>query len=445
MAWPIVLGTMSWTLMHFVDMAMVGQLGTAPLAAVGAGGLWIYTVASFVIGVSTCVGTFVSQSIGRGEPSDCARYTWQGVYFSVASCVFAFVLWPLSEPIFSSMSHGAEVTRLEVEYFQVRLVGFAFIAWQGALAGFFQGINKPRIPMVVAVISVVLNIVLDYAFIFGKFGVPRMEVAGAAWATVVALGVQVALLQLIMVSGSINAEFGSRAAYRFDKEKMRELLQVGIPSGLSMVLNVTNWAIFTGYIVGRFGETALAAHNAAVTLMHLSFMPAIALNNAIAPIVGQWIGKGLPDRAEGRTYTAMRLAVVYMLFMGTLFAFSGPYLLRIFTLDQEVIDMGWRLLICAAIFQGFDAVTITLSGALRGAGDTRWMAWTTALCAYCFFLPTALALAFPLHLGALGAWYGATAYIILLSGLSYWRFQGGRWRRIKIFHHGAKAAADPGL
>jgi MATE family multidrug resistance protein len=434
MAWPIILGSMSWTVMQFVDNVMLGHLGTAPLAAGGSAGVWAWTMNTFILGVVGCVSTFASQSLGKGRPEDCAKYAWQGIYLSIAAGALVFVLWPLSGPLFRSMGHSEEVTRLEIVYFRVRLFGYVFIAWQTALAAYFQAVNRPQFPMYASIIANAINAVLAYLLIFGKFGFPRWEVRGAATATVIALGLQVVMLQAVFFGKGMHAAYATRTSYAFDARKVRELLRIGGPAGIMFFLDIFNWSVFTGFIVGHFGEKSLAAHNAAVSLMHMSFMPAVGLNNAIAPIVGQWIGRGRIDRAKARTYTAMKLAMGYMFVMGIVFGVFGGVMVRgFFSADGEVISIGHWLLIFAAVFQGFDAVNITVSGALRGAGDTRWMAVVTAIFAYAVFLPAALLFAFVLKGGAVGAWIGATIYVVGLSGLLFGRFHGERWRHINIF------------
>lgn len=442
MAGPAILSNLSFTAMQFVDTVMVGKLGTDQLAAVGSAALWSWVVVSFFVGIVSCVTTFVSQSLGRGEPHNCGSYAWQGIYFALGTIAFAGVLYPLSGPMFESMNHGLEVTRYELDYFRVRVLGLFLIPWQAALAAFFMGINRPMVPMAVAIAGNALNVVLDYCLIFGAAGFPRLEVAGAAWATVASLALQCAVMQAILLSGPVRREYGT-ARLRFDRIKMRELIVVGWGAGVTWCLDVVTWGVFTSYIVGGAGTVALAAHNSAIQIMHVSFMPAVGLNHAIAPIVGRWIGRGDLERAKARTYTSTRLAMGYMFVMGVIFAVLGGRLLDwAFTDDPDVISLGHWLLIMAAIFQGFDAITIVMSGALRGAGDTRWQAIVMGLAAYLVFLPLAYFLAVSVALGALGAWIGATIYIIGLSGLFFHRFYGEKWRHMKIFTADKDAAHD---
>ena len=455
MAIPIITGSLSYTLMRFVDQWMVAKLDSEGIAfsAVGMAGLASFLMTCFFIGAIGCVSTFVSQSLGRGEKQDCARYAWQSVHVALSTAIVALVFLPLSRPIFNWLPHPAAVRELEVVYFRIRLLGFVFIVWQCALGCFFQAIKRPGITMWTGILANLLNMGLDYVLIFGKFGFPQWGVKGAAIATVAAQMTQVVILQAVFLNRRMDDEFGTRTAYRPDWVKIRELLRIGWPGGLTLFLDLLNWSAFSIVIVGMFGVTAMAAHTAAINLMHLAFLPALGLNQAIAPIVGQWIGRGEIPKAKARTYTTMKLAVSYMVSMGILLIFTGRSLIGFFfSQDPDVIALGHTLLLLAAVFQGFDAINIVLFGALRGAGDTRWMMFAAIVGGYFFFLPISLFLAvrafiplawpFTTHIywlpvgcgwEAVGAWIGATFYIIGFAGAIFLRFHGEKWRHIRIF------------
>ena len=438
LAVPIIIGMMSWTLMQFVDNIMVARVGKEALAAVGSAGIWSFLLAGMFIGTCSCVATFVAQSIGRGRPEESAHYTWHGVYFALFGGVAALALWPLAPHLFGIMGHSEEVTRLETVYFQIRLAGFIFLAWAAALTSFFQAIHRPMLPSLVAIGCNLLNAGLDYLLIFGyePLGIPRLEVVGAAWATVIATVANALILHAIFISGAFHREYATRAwdSIRFQWRKLRELVRIGIPAGLAMTLDIAIWGIFISIIVGRFGDEVLAAQTAVITMMHVSFMPAVGLNHAITAIVGKYVGAKDIPRAKARAYTATRIAAVYMVGMGLVFAFlGGPMLEHLFDSGPEVVRIGRVLFILAALFQGFDAVNIVISGALRGAGDTRYMAIVMFIAAYAFFLPAAAVFAFTMNGGAIGAWIAATIYIIGLSGILLHRFASERWLGIEIF------------
>lgn len=443
MAFPIILGMLSFVFMQFVDQWMVSRLGKEALAAVGSAGLWSYAVTTFVLGIVGCVSTFASQSLGRGNLSNCTAYTWQGIYLSLVSGVLVLVFWPASEWFFKSMNHSPEVTRLEILYFQIRLFGFVFIIWQGALAAFFQAVNRAIVPMYAALAANIVNAILDYLLIFGKFGFPAWGIGGAAIATVASLLVQVVMLQYVFMNATYHEAYRSRETYRPNMAKIRELLGIGVPAGVTHLMDVLVWGLFTSYLVGSFGDNQLAAHNTAIIYLHLCFMPALGVHHAIAPIVGQWLGRGRVDIAKKRVYTAFGLAMCWTTFVGLQLALFGGPLMRIFSDVPEIVEIGKKLLIFSAIFQAFDACNIIVSGALRGAGDTRWLAIVMTSLAYLFFMPMAYFIAVTLDGQAVGAWLGATIYIIVMSFVLFWRFKSERWRDINIFTSTTVATETP--
>jgi MATE family multidrug resistance protein len=431
---PIILGSLSYTIMRFVDQMVVSRLGTEALAAMGSAGVWSYVMGCFVFGIVGCVSTFVSQCYGRGDLGQCARYTWQGVYVSLVAGVLALVMWPMTGPLFHLMGHSAEVTRQEITFFQIWLAGYAAIAWMTATSSFFQSVGRSSIPMYVTIAANVLNLALNLLLVFGLLGFPRLGIAGSALATVIAQWFQAIWLHAIFMSKPFHARFNSRRSFAPDFRRMAELVRIGFFGGLTIFMDVANWAIFTSFVVGHFGDVALASHNAAIGFMHLCFMPALGINQGICVIVGQYIGRKDFQTAIARTYTAIKVTSIFMFCSGLVFAFFGKHLIHaFFSQDPGVMALGHTLLILAALFQAFDAVNIVVLGTLRGAGDTFWVAVIVFVGAYFFFLPLSLLCAFVLGWGAVGAWIGATIYIITLSGVLLLRFRGGRWRDIRIF------------
>ena len=219
----------------------------------------------------------------------------------------------------------------------------------------------------------------------------------------------------------------TRSSWRFEWNRIRELFSLGVPAAVSMFLDIANWWIFVAFIVGRLGAVQLAATTIALSFMHICFLPAVGLNYGISAIVGQWLGRGDVPRAKARTYTAMRIAASYMAVMGLIFAVFGAKIIQfVFDAEADVASLGHKILILAAFFQAFDAVNIVSMGALRGAGDTRWMMYITFITSYFMFLPLAILFGIILNGGALGAWAGTTIFVILLSGLCSGAFTARR-------------------
>lgn len=441
MSFPIILGSLSFVIMEFGDKWMVAKVSTEAFAAIGSASIWSFTVATLFVGIIGCVSTFVAQCYGKEDFRGCAVYTWQAIYLALPLGLVALLMLPLSEPLFRSMQHSESLTALEVSYFRIRLLSYIAIGWTTALSGFFQAVNRAWIPMLTTFFGIGLNIFLNWLWIYGNWGFPRLELAGAAWATVTSMYTVLIVMQAIYLLPWFDQRYHTRRAWRFSLPRTRELVRIGLPGGLTHFLDIAVWGIFTSYVIGWFGEVPLAANTAAMVFLHLCFMPAVGLNQGIAAIVGQWIGAGDIARAKARTWTAIKLAMAYMVPTGITLAIFGSQLVSLFSDQPEVIRLGHKLLILAAIFQAFDAVNITCMGALRGAGDTRFMMWVMFFGSYVAFLPMALVLAFVVSMGAFGAWLGATIYISGLSFVLFRRFNSERWRHINIFSEADTPAA----
>lgn len=435
LAGPMIVTNISFTIMQFVDRFMVSRLGTEALAAILPAGMLSFVPASFALGVIISVNTFVSQNLGRGEKKDCSNYCWQAIYMGF--CYFAVVLavmWPLAPLIFKWFGHETGVVTLEVTYLRIMLYSQFLVVMVWASSQFFMGIHRPSITMYAALCGQVVNIVFNYLLIFGKFGFPAMGIAGAGWGTFIGLAVGAAVRIWVFLGSGINREYRSRQSLHVDFSKMRDLLKIGFPTGFGFMINMAFFSVILFGLVGRFGKESLAATSAVFSCMNVSFMPIIGLGTALTAAVGKSIGAGRKDIAVKQTAICLRLALVYMGFVGLCFFVFRNDLMALWSSDDKVIGIGIRIFICAAVFQVFDAILIIHADALRGAGDTLWFATaeatsaTIVLGAGGFFMLTF----FP-EFGALGPWIAATAKIIVVSLLVRWRFKSNRWMRIDLF------------
>jgi len=443
LAFPIIVTIGSNTLMNAADTWMVAQLGKKYMAAIMPAGLLNHVLVSFFIGVLSCVNTFVGQSYGRRELPDCSHYAWQGIYLSMLIALGVMILWPLTTEIFRLIGHPPHVQPLEAAYFRIRLWGVGGAVMTVALAAFFYATTRPIVPMIATILANVFNLVGDYALIFGKLGFPELGIKGAAIATNIAAWLCALMMLAVFLSRPFNETYSSRGTWQWDWPKARRLFRVGWPAGLSMGLDVGSWAVFTCLILGSFGVDALAAGSATGQILAGSFMPTIALGIALTALVGQWIGRGNVRRAVARYKTALKIGGAYMTFMGVVFVVFRHNLIALFRGEPEVVDLGGKFLIFAAAFQFFDAITIVTSGALKGAGDTKWPMVAQVLAAWCVFLPLGYFLAFHTRLGALGGWAAAAAYIWLLGAALFCRFFSGKWKRIDIFEKVRASAVAP--
>ena len=433
-AFPVIVAMASHTLMTFVDTRMLAGYGKNELAAVGAAGAVAFTIIAFMFGTAGCTSTFVSQSMGRGMPQECSRYTWQGMHFGIYAQAAVIPVMLTSTWIFAAFGHEPQLQRLESIYFEIRLAHVAGTAAYAALSSFFQGIGRPIVPMYAALVANLFNVLVNYAFIFGKFGAPELGIGGAALGTLISSYLQSGLLLLAFLWKPTHEEFRTRSHPHLDLGRLRRLLRIGVPSGLNFMLDVASWAVFTNIIIGRLGRDILAANNVCHSIIGLSFMPAVGMNKGVTVLVGQYIGRKNIRAAKRRAYLGIGLAMCYMVFMGLVFVIFRKPIIRFFRTEETIVQAGATMLILAAIFQAFDALGIVSIGALRGAGDTHFPAVVGVASSWGILLPLGYVLTFPMGWGYVGAWTAAAVHIAIIGSVLFWRFSSEAWRKIDIFH-----------
>jgi len=436
LSFPIIMTMLSYTAMQFADVMMVGWHSRSELSAVGAASSCLFLIGSLLMGTLSIANTFVGQSVGRGRPRDGPRYVWQAVYLALVWGAVALLLGPLAPVIFAWGGHAPHIQHHEITYFTIGLFRLAPVGLIYGLSAFYQATKRPVVPMAAAIAGGIVNVALNYILIFGKLGLPEMGIRGAALATVLASCFQAVLIFGAFLSRPTHRVYGSRTAWDLDLGKMWRMIRFGIPAGLTWSLENASWTLFVMKVIGSLGEDALAAQNATIQILHMSFMPVIGLNIGIQAIVGQHIGMGDHDGAKRRAYRALAVGVGFMVFMGIMFVLFRRPLIGLFCrrgTGEGIIRMGGTMLIFAAMFQAFDALFIMSYGALKGAGDTRFPMFVTIACNWLMFIPLAMLFVFVLKMGVAGAWLAVTLYIAVAGCITFRRLAGDAWRRIDIF------------
>lgn len=432
LAYPVILSQISSTMMGVVDSAMVGRLGATELGAVGFAGIWCWTLFSLFYGTATGVQTFVSQDHGAGREAHCGQWAWQAVWLIMpAAVVAAIVLAFVAPAALRLLGPSAELQLMAGDYLRPRLVGSVGMTLAFVWISFFRGVGDTRTPMIAAIIANLMNVGLDYALIFGKFGFPTWGVVGAGIATAIgewsyALFVFIAALRW----RRIRDAFGT-APVRPQIDALRRLLHTGLPIGGQWVTDMLAFATFTT-LVARMGDTSMAASQAFVALLSLSFMQASGIAVAASTLVGRYVGAGDFAAATRSFWTSQIFAGLLALSVAALFLLAPQWMMRIFSDDPQVIALGVPLVRLGAFFQLMDAAAIVSSGALRGAGDTRWPFVAQSILGWGLFVPLAWLLGVVWDGGLHAAWVGGTIYIAILSLVLAWRFHSGRWQEIEL-------------
>lgn len=431
LAYPVILQTISETVMQVVDSAMVGRLGPAELGAVGFGGIWTWTTVTFFVGASQGVQTFASQEDGAGRGGASGRWVWQATWLLLPLAI----LWGVAAffgfgPLVGALGPVEEIRALAVPYVQIRLLGVPAFVIGPAITGFFRGVGDTKTPLVATVIAVCANVVFAYGWIFGELGLPAWGVNGAAAAMVVGNYVFTAVLGVALLRRGVVARYGTLPV-RPDVASLRRYARTALPIGGQWLLDMGSFALFTT-LVARMGAVSMAASQAMLQLLSISFMQVVAIGIASGTLVGRYVGARDLAAAERSHASAVKLGVLVSFLVGVLFLSVPEVLFRIFSDDAGVLALAGRMLTLGAAFQVADALAIVAGGSLRGAGDTRWCFLVHVGLAWVVRLPMVWLFAVELGGGVHGAWMGELVFVLLLSACFTLRFRSRAWHRVAI-------------
>jgi MATE family multidrug resistance protein len=431
LAYPAVLQTLSDTLMQVVDTAIVGRLGVTELGAVGFGGVWLWTLVVAFVGMSTGVQTFVAQEFGAQRKGACGRWAWQGLFASVPLAA----LWALAIAAFFPLlvkvlgpSHA--LGELATQYVHGRLPGVPALVAGVVLTAFYRGLGDTRTPLMATIGANLLNVFLVYGLVFGRFGFPAWGVAGAGAATATANWAYATIMLLVFFRRRVRQTYATLPCKPHWQSILR-FARTSAPVGGTWVLDMITFALFST-IIARMGDTQMAANQAMIQLLSLSFMQAYGISIASGALVGRYVGGRDLAAAERTHHSAMQLGLGLAALVALLFISIPETLLGVFSQDASVLALGRPLLALGALFQLVDAIGIIAGGALRGAGDTRFPFMMQASLAWLVRLPLVYVIAITLRGGITGAWLGELGYVTILGTAWIVRFRHGAWRTIRI-------------
>ncbi len=448
-AWPASLVMLNTTLLRFVDGLMVSHLGHDEFGAQYASGMLSFAPEAFAMGALIVVNTFVSQNLGAGRRRMAARYAWAGMLIGL---VFALaqisLLFPSARVIFGWIGHEPHIQNMETMYFRYMIIAAAFTLPSRALAQFFFGIHRSRVVWVVSLLTNGFNVLANYILIFGKFGAPKLGLQGAAIGSTIAWGLQLAILLVLFLHKTQRRRFSTHMFRTVRWQHCRDLIRVGWPAGVQLGNDILCRGLFTAWIVGTyFGKIHMAATTVAIRYMGLSFMPAVGLGLATTAIVGRHIGNGRPDLVRKSSHISLMIALIYMGICGLCFWLLRYPMANFFLRNvpqqnisaeqvAQTVNIATKVMLCAAVFQLFDAVGIIYIGALRGAGDTIKPMLITLALSWPIVIGGGFIMArYVPQLTSIGPWITASVYVCLLGCMMAWRFESGAWRKIDLLKH----------
>ncbi len=433
LAGPVIIAELGWMLMGVVDLVMVGRLGTDAIAGVGLGNIVFFSVTVFGIGMIMGLDALVSQAFGAGRIRECHLWMVQGCWLAMACCLPLIALLLLLVPSLTSLGLVPNVVHLADVYVRVLVLSTPLLYVYFVLRRYLQAMNVTRPALLALLASNLLNLAGNWLLIEGHAGAPRLGVVGSAWSTVISRFALFAIMAVCAFAHSKQHDTGIvHTSWKPNFARIWQLAKIGGPAGVHFQLEVGVFAL-AAILAGRFGASALAAHEVVLNAASVTFMVPFGIASAGAVRVGHAIGRGDAHGAGDAGWAALGLGAGFMACAGLCFLLIPSPILSIFSAEPNVVATALPLLMAAAVFQLFDGIQVVAGGVLRGSGDTK-SPMVASLCSYWVIgLPVGAVLAFHFKLGVLGIWIGlcvglicAGSYLLLcwVKRTRFWRLEG---------------------
>jgi len=440
-AYPLIISTASHTVIIFVDRLFLSHLSKEALAASLPAGFTSFVLMSVFFGTINYVNALVAQYYGAGDKAAAGRTAWQGLYLSGISYVFILVLIPFGIWLFGALGNNPAVIEQQIPYFTILMFGSLLMLCNTAFSSFFAGVGRTQLVMRANLIAMLVNLPLNALLIFGLpvnkyitfdgWGMP-----GAALASVVATGVGSILFARTFIRPEFRREYQTTSNYRLDRAIMKKLFRFGFPSGIRFFLNLSALNLFI-LMIGSIGINEQAAVNVTFSWNLVVFLPLVGISIATTTLVGQNLGAGKPEAAKHATYSALKIAFLFIWCIGLVYALIPGVLVGVFgdaddAAFAEVYPLAKLLLVLAVLYKAGDGLMLVMEGALTGAGDTRYLMKVSAsLHWFLLAIPVGI-MVYYLRLSLIPIWLWFMCFSMTLALTYYARFRSGKWQQISV-------------
>ena len=432
---PMVVSQASETVNLFVDRLFLSKLGKLFLAGSMSGGLTSFNLMAFFIGIVGYVNALVAQNDGAGNKRSCARAAAQAVRIALLGWPVLLLLIPLVRLFFVSLGHSPEQVAIEMTYLRILIFGSLFVLIRFALAGFFIGLGRTRIVMLAAAAGMLVNIPANWILIFGKFGLPAMGITGAALGTVLGSFTVMTILLAVYLSKPYRTEFGTAEELKLDRRLIKLLVEFGTPAGTEVFLNMAAFNLFV-QLMHSYGPDTAAAVTITFNYDILAFIPMMGLGFASTTLTGRYIGaRNIPGAARA-TRLNLYIAWSFAAFLAVIFFLGARPLVDLFALRLEdagtsVAPMARIMLRLATIYILADANQLIFAGALRGAGDTKFVMRISVILHWIFAAIAWYAVKIAV-IPPVSMWIIFIGFVVCLGITMIFRYRFGAWRKMSL-------------
>ena len=427
LAIPVIIAQVGHMMMGIVDTYVIGQVSAYELAGVAAGNGVFWTICTIGIGILFGLDPMISQAHGRGDLVGADRALGQGLILSTMISLIGLPLLTLISEYFHLTGAKPDVVAAARPYLDHVIYSFPFVMLFTCLQRYWQSLSIAAPITIIVIVANLVNYFADLTFVHGLLGFDPMGAKGVGYAT---LSCRFFMFACIVIISSIlwsrrnkdkkNSEgFLVKNIYKFDRLVFLSLLRIGTPIAMQIGLEVSAFGLTT-IIVANLGALDLAAHHVSLLIASFTFMFPLGLSSATSVRVGFHRGRSLSHDSRYAGWLGIGLGVLIMAsFAIILFVFPRA-LLGIFTKDQQVIEIGVRIVGLCALFQIFDGIQVITAGALRGIEDTKTPLYSNFIAHYLIGLPLGSSLCFIFGMGLTGLWIGVATGLFTVAVINLW-------------------------
>ena len=421
LAWPLVITQVGYIITGMVDTVFLGKIGAAEQAAcILSNNLYILLLV-FGIGVSYATTPLVTSANQNMDLLKKASLFKNSIFLNVSVSIICFIVLFLSSGLLKYMHQPEDVIKLAVPFFNVLIFSMIPISLFFTCKQYCEGLSNTRMALFISIIGNVINIVLNYLLIYGKFGFPELGYIGSAWASFISrVFMGFSFLYLIFkspVTKEISAVYNR---VKINKKELFHLAKIGLNAGLQLTFEVAAFVI-AGLMAGTFGKEQIDAHGIALSIAAFTYMFASGISSASSIRVGIYKAQDNWLEIKQAAFSSIKLVMLIMGGFAILFLMINNFLPKVFSSDLQIVNLASKLLIIAALFQLFDGIQVTIVGILRGLEDFKIPTLISLVGYWIIALPLAYWLAFILKLETVGVWIGLLVSLIFAAIVLFWR------------------------
>lgn len=432
LSWPAFIELVMSTLFSMIDMIMVGRLNSAAITAVGLTTQPFMVLLAIFSAVNVGTTTIVAWNIGAGNTKKANEVARQSIILNfIMGIIISTIGVFMAHDIVVFMGAEADTVKDATVYFQIVSAGLVFQAVNMGVTAALRGAGETTIPMIYNVGSNLFNVLGNYLLIFGKLGLPKLGVAGAAISTSVSrfLACVVGLCVVFFLKWSAIS-IRLKGSYRINFDIAREIFSIGLPSAMEQFV-VQGGLMMFARTVSSLGTVTFAAHQIGLSICGLTFSPSMAFGVAGTTLVGQSLGANDEERAKRYADIIHHMAIAVACFMGLMFILFSYPLACLYTEDLKVAAMASIVLKIMALAQPGQSTQLSLAGVLRGAGDTMFPLYSSIAGIWSFRVVVAYIFVSVFRWGLIGAWVALVLDQYTRAAIVYFRYASGKWKYVK--------------